>query len=379
MGGTSLDGLDVVLADIQGFGLKIKAQLLGQISIPLGDLAGKLRTLASGQAAAAIDYLRAGRELGHLHAQAIESLLERCLPSGRRVDLVVAHGQTIWHAPQEHLSWQLFDPWPIVHRLNLPVLSDLRQADLIARGQGAPITPLADWILYGRQQQPRVIANLGGICNLTFLPGGSEDSPPGIGAIRGADIGPCNLLLDGLAKKVMGVAFDRDGIMAARGGISSIVYRLILQSDFYQRPEPRTTGREDFSSDWVDRIAQESGLKAYDLLASAVDAVARILADAVTRQQFHRAEVVLAGGGARHHLLVRRIQHHLGDQRPVLLSDALGISLESREALAMALLGALCMDGLAITLPTITGASASLVAGSLAGIVHAGVSGWSDR
>src|SRR5262245_44850683 len=146
MTGTSLDGLDVVLAEVRGTGLEASAQALSSAHWALGDLSDALRRLASGGPARPIEYLRAARRLGELHAEAAGAL---CRASGiARPDLVAAHGQTIWHAPAEGLSWQLFDPWPLVTRLRTPVVHDLRQGDLCAGGQGAPITPLADWVLY---------------------------------------------------------------------------------------------------------------------------------------------------------------------------------------------------------------------------------------
>ena len=168
MTGTSLDGLDVALAEVRGRGVDLEAKLLGTIGRPLDDVRGPLLDLARGAAAPPINYLRAGRRLGELHADAIAALCARDLAHGATLDFVTAHGQTIWHAPDERLSWQLLDPWPIVRRLGVPVCHDLRQADLIAGGQGAPITPVADAILY-RDAGTATIVNLGGICNVTEL------------------------------------------------------------------------------------------------------------------------------------------------------------------------------------------------------------------
>ncbi len=145
--GTSLDGLDVVLAEVRGTGLAISARTVAGAHRELGELGGVLRRLASGGPAPPIEYLRAARRLGELHAEAVGGLCRGA--NVPRPDLVAAHGQTIWHASREVLSWQLFDPWPLVTKLRSPVVYDLRQADLNVGGRGAPITPLADWVLYG--------------------------------------------------------------------------------------------------------------------------------------------------------------------------------------------------------------------------------------
>src|SRR5262249_15695302 len=155
------DGLDVVLTAITGRGLDMRAQFIGMVSRPLGELREELRHFASGGAAEPIRFMRAARRLGELHADAVAAL---CAQEGcKDLDFVVAHAQTIWHAPDDPVtrgsggggggveagvSWQLFDPWPIVRRLQVPVCYDLRQADLIAGGQGAPITPISDWVMY---------------------------------------------------------------------------------------------------------------------------------------------------------------------------------------------------------------------------------------
>ena len=249
MTGTSLDGLDAALVKIEGTGLDMRAMFEGMVSKPLAGLAPDLKHLAEGNPAKPIDYLRAARSLGELHADAVDELLANKAPgsaggsvtphtphqhtspparkrhesdtrSARRenatnddgsderrpttdppaepgafkIDFVVAHGQTIWHAPRDdvgRLSWQLFDPWPIVHRLNVPVCYDLRQADLIAGGEGAPITPIADWVMYRSDTRDRTIANLGGVCNVTYLFGGRE-----VSSICASDVGLCNLLID---------------------------------------------------------------------------------------------------------------------------------------------------------------------------------------
>ncbi|MEQ9454994.1 MAG: anhydro-N-acetylmuramic acid kinase, partial [Phycisphaeraceae bacterium] len=204
MTGTSLDGLDAALVRVEGVGLSMSAEVVGHHAerLPEG-LAETLRSLAEGTAHPAADFLRAGREVGGLYARGVAALLERC-GAGVEVDLVAAHGQTVWHIGEEHLSWQLFDPWPLVREVGVPVVFDLRQADLIAGGQGAPITPIADPILYGRDRRLAVV-NLGGVCNYTVsLPAEGGGFPE----VVAGDLCPCNLMLDGLARALLGRAYD---------------------------------------------------------------------------------------------------------------------------------------------------------------------------
>ncbi len=366
MTGTSLDALDAALAVVEGCGLEIKARLIGVVSQPLGGLRAELAYFAAGGAAEPVRYMQAARRLGELHADAAERI---CQQEGvRGLDFVVAHGQTIWHAPAQGLSWQLMDPWPLVRRLGVPVLYDLRQADLIAGGQGAPITPMSDWVLFRSETRRRLIVNLGGICNVTELP---ADGGPG--EIRGGDIGPCNLLIDGVVRALWPeLPYDVDGRLAAAGradaGLREIVRRT---SPFFARPAPHSTGREDFTDAWVKRVVTEAsqgvpGLAPVDVVASAVDAVAAEIGD-YAQGLGPSVELVLAGGGARNPVLVERIRKRCAGLA-VMRSDDLGVPVEAREALGFAVLGALTQDGVPITLPQVTGAEAPGRAGAWAGL-----------
>jgi 1,6-anhydro-N-acetylmuramate kinase len=381
MTGTSLDGLDAALVEVEGSGLEVRATLHGMVSVSLGDLAPVLRRFASGAPAAPLDYLRAARQLGQLHAQTVADLCARHAPN-RQLDLVVAHGQTICHAPpkappnaqpvpglgpmslraEPGLSWQLFDPWPLVRRLAVPVCYDLRQADLSAGGQGAPLTPLADWVLYRDAAKTRAVVNLGGICNLTILPAGATSE-----TIDGYDAGPCNLLIDAVVQALFpDRVFDQDGALAAAGRAGDCFVEALGEHPWWQQRRLRrqSTGREDFSADWVRQtIAQKcAGLAPADIVASAVGAVAGMVA--IEAQTGGAAQVILAGGGSLNRTLVARIRSLCAPWAEVLLSDELGIPVAAREAVAFAVLGALSQDGVPITLPQVTGASKPGCAGA---------------
>lgn len=360
MTGTSLDGLDAALVRIDGRGLSIRGSLAAQVSLPLGDLGAQLRSIAEGAAVTAAQLRRAAARLGRLHVHAVAHLAQR---TDRDIDLVVAHGQTIWHGPGEHLSFQLFDPWPVVRALGVPVVHDLRGADLVAGGQGAPITPLADWLLMRDNRRHRVVVNLGGIINVTDLPPRSDPDD-----VSGEDIGPCNLLLDGLVRRLLpGRDYDDHGELAARGRPFDGVTQILRTSPFFARPRPRTTGREDFSQRWLDELlaamrqmwgGRAGGDEGPDILASAVHGIADLIVDDLNARRRENAglEVVLAGGGTHNLTLMDAITTRLGRGATVLTSDELGVPVSMREAMAMATLGALAADEYPITLPQVTGA-----------------------
>ncbi|MCE9592388.1 MAG: anhydro-N-acetylmuramic acid kinase [Planctomycetes bacterium] len=374
MTGTSLDGLDATLVAITGHRLEMKAHYLGMVSRPLGALREELRHFASGGAAEPIRFLRAARTLGELHADAINDLLRESeiQNSKSEIAFAVAHGQTIWHAPGDRnaspdagLSWQLFDPWPIVRRVGVSVCYDLRQADLIAGGQGAPITPMSDWVMYRKPDVTRVIVNLGGICNVTVIPRGG-----GPAAMTGGDIGPCNLLIDGVVRTLFpGHLYDEDGKISARMSYTGeTMYRMIYgQSPLQSDEKPRSLGREQFTDTWVRDLALKArrylpteapqpvfprDMHDVAVLASAVESVAQRLA-VYLRDVPGPYEVVLAGGGVRNKTLVNRIRAHVSGD--VVVSDEIGVPCEAREAMGFAVLGALSQDGVPITLERVTG------------------------
>lgn len=357
MTGTSLDGLDASLVELSGVGLAMRARLIGTVSLSLGEFADVLVAMAQGRPHAPVDYVRAARRLGELHADAVERLCDEYLPTDRQLSLIAAHGQTIWHAPAQGLSWQLLDPQPIVKRLGVPVCFDLRQADLIAGGQGAPITPISDWVMFRHPQRDRLIVNLGGISNVTYLPAGG--SP---GQVQGADMGPCNLLIDGVVRRLFpDRRYDKDGSIARDGRVDLEVFGLIQRHPAIQNQSPRSLGREDFTTGWVGDLVDSlsARLSAADLVASVVDAAARLVA----RTPFAGVhDVVLAGGGARNPVLVGRLSELFAGQA-VMPADELGVPVEARESAGFAVLGALCQDRVPISLPQITGANNPGVAG----------------
>lgn len=357
MTGTSLDGLDASLVEVTGHGLAMTTRLIGTISFGFAGLADVLGSMAEGIPHAPLDYLRAARQLGELHADAVSELCRVYLPPGRRLTLVTAHGQTIWHAPNEGVSWQLFDAEPVARRLKVPVCYNLRQADLIAGGEGAPITPISDWVMFRHPKRDRLIVNLGGISNVTHLPAGGT-----IERVSGADIGPCNLLIDGVVRRLCPDRhYDADGRIAEQGRIDLEIFGLIEKHPSLRSQTKRSLGREDFTDGWIDGLVDSlrDRLPVADIVASVVDVVARLIG----RSPLAEAdEVILAGGGAKNPVLVKQLRNVMAG-RSVILSDELGVPIEARESAGFAVLGALCEDRIPISLPQITGSDCPGVAG----------------
>ena len=341
MTGTSLDGLDLALVRAEGEGLRMRVRVEDHRSLGLGELQPRLRRACDGASMSAGELARLALDFGRLHAEALRSMA-----AGRAVDLVAVHGQTVFHAPPA--SWQLINPWPVAQAMGCPVVSDLRGADLALGGQGAPITPLADWVLL-RHAAPTAVVNLGGFCNITWLP--AEASGPD--GIAGADICPCNHLLDAAARAALDRPFDADGAGALSGSAHGPALQDLGRMLAQARAGGRSLGTGDEGVAWVHE--QSAHLAPPDLLATVCAAVGACIGAAAAERGTRR--VVLAGGGARNRALRRAIEAAAGGL-PTVVSDDVGLPLEARESAEMAVLGLLAWDGVPITLAGVTGRTA---------------------
>lgn len=341
MTGTSCDAVDVALVHIEGRGLAMRAEVVDAADAELGELGGRLRAIAAQAQTTARECCELADELADRHRVLVAGLRPR-------PDLVVVHGQTVHHAPPH--SWQMINLARLAHGLAVPVVGDLRAADLALGGQGAPITPLADWILL-RAEWPRAVINLGGFANHTFLPADGD----GPGGIDGGDLCVCNQLLDGLARRLLHRGYDDGGAFAVAGKprdeqVGRWRERLGTQAD---------AGRSLGTGDEPVIGAPISEGRPGDHLAAACRAIALTVA-AVCDERC--ADAVLAGGGVANRRLVAELEDAFA--APVYPSDDFGVPAALREAMAMAVLGALSQDRVPITLPRVTGVDAAPVAGT---------------
>ncbi|MFZ4722602.1 MAG: anhydro-N-acetylmuramic acid kinase [Phycisphaerales bacterium] len=340
MTGTSLDALDASLVRAEGAGPDLRVRVERHVTHALDPVRARLRAACDGAAMTARDFAALALDFGRLHAEALAPLAE-----AHPIAVAAIHGQTVFHAPP--VSWQLLNPWPIAQRLGCAVASDLRGADLAAGGQGAPITPLADWIAF-RHARVTAIVNLGGFCNITWLPAAAE----GPAATRGADICPCNHLLDASARKALGAPFDADGAGARAGAISEPEAQALAAVLERAEAAGRSLGTGDEATGWV----QAANLPPSTLLATVAHAVGLHIGRAAVRAG--HARVVLAGGGSRNQALTTAIRTGAAGAE-VLTSAEVGVPVEARESMEMAVLGLLALDRTPITLPAVTGRGAS--------------------
>lgn len=363
MTGTSLDGLDVALVrierepsqasnDLPHKGMQVS--LIDARSFSLGGLATRLRLIAEGTAVPASEFAAVSKAFGDLHARSMAEVA-----GDHAVTLAGVHGQTVFHRPP--LSLQLLEPAPIAETLGCPVWFNPRQADLASGGQGAPVTPLADLVLYGSATESRAIINLGGFCNVTRLEAGTDRD-----AIRGFDVCACNQLLDGLARLRLNMPYDDNGDAATKGSVDERAAADVRERLAGQHAESRSLGSGDEAVHSINMDLEH--LSAEDALATAAEALGSVIAEACAGID----RLVLAGGGARNRALASAITK--ASSAPVDHASEHGIDGVWREAAAMAVLATLSASGERIALPGVTGRAATgcVPDGNWAGLNPAG-------
>lgn len=385
MSGTSMDGADAVLAAFEGGGgAPFTWRTLDRGSAPYPpELRRRLARaiVPGGTDTPALTLLHA--ELGEHVADLVEAMQVRAAAAGRRVDLVVLSGQTVWHEPRVDetrgvrtpATLQLGEPARVVARCDVPVVSDLRQADLAEGGQGAPLVSFGDLRLYGETGVARAVHNLGGIGNLTWLP---RDLDPD--CVVAFDTGPANCLLDELAAAKAGRDHDAGGRLAAAGRVDEAVLARLMDHPFLRLPPPKTTGREAFNL----RELAASGLRDLSVEDALATATAFTVASTAAAYREHlragggRAldEVWLAGGGARNPTLVAGLREALAALGSrVATFEERGMDSSDREALAFGVMGYEAWHGRVNTLPSATGARRAAVSGRISYAASGSASG----
>ena len=367
MSGTSLDGIDAAVVRLEGSGTGVTVETLGFVSEPYD---GELREALAACVETAHSNVRLVSQLharlGARFADAAEHALEDAGLAPTDLDLVGSHGQTVQHVPQPEdcagaptrSTLQIGSPAEIATRLGVPVVADFRAGDLALGGQAAPLAPYLDGALFAHPTETRVLLNLGGIANLTVLPPGG---PP-----RAAfDTGPANMVVDALSLRLTGRPYDDAGALAARGTPDDLLLEDVLTAPFFRQPPPKSTGREDFGTPFVDWLVARGPDDPADLLATATAFTARSVAEAV--RQFVEPQpdrVIVAGGGVHNPTLLQMLADAF-DPIPVETTVAHGLDPDAKEAVLFALLAHEWANGVRTGLPAVTGARAAAFQGSL--------------
>ncbi len=355
MSGTSLDGVDAALVRFEG---PTQCHLLGFESRPYS-AAEREQVLAGIAAGGARELARLHTRLSEWSIDVVEALLDSSHTRASELGFIAMHGQTIWHEPPA-VTWQLGEPAVLAERFGVRVVSNFRARDVAAGGQGAPLVPMADMLLFGHPDHPRVLLNLGGMANVTFVPRRSDEA-----GVVAFDTGPGMSLVDAVARMVdPGLRFDQDGALAGAGRVHPALLEALLADPYFVLPPPKSTGRERFGLAVAERIHREA--PGPDGVATAVEVTARSVSGAIARWIPGRPEVLGSGGGMRHPVLRDRLGALLGERGLSLVPfDSLYFSGAAKEAVAFALLGYLTVHGQPGNLPGATGASGPRILGQI--------------
>jgi anhydro-N-acetylmuramic acid kinase len=372
--GTSTDGIDAALVQITGLGLQAKLRLIAFEAYPYPP---KLRRqlLDVAQKGRVDEICHLNFYLGELFAQAAIKVAAKAGVARREIDLIGSHGQTIHHLPDEkreknfriRSTLQIGEPSVIAERTGITTVADFRPRDIAAGGHGAPLTPYLHWSLFHHTERARLVVNIGGISNITYLPAKEEHEK-----IQAFDTGPGNMLMDGIMEQSSNrrLRMDRNGAIASRGKVNDILLKRLMRHPFIRQAPPKTTGRETFGQHFVlevIRSAKRLGIRFPDILATVTAFTVQSIALNCRRFILLKAglaEVIVGGGGTKNATMMAMLKEALAPI-PVLTFEAFDLDSKAIEAMAFALLAYEAILGVPNNLPVATGARHSVVMGKI--------------
>jgi len=367
MSGTSADGVDVAIVEVRGRGLEMTARLVCHKHHPYDpDLRKTIFSIRETGASELRVLARCAREVTLAYAAAVRDALQGAGVTGRDLAAVAAHGQTLFHEPPDTIQW--IDAALLAAEVDCVVVSDFRRADCAAGGQGAPLVPFADYILFRHPTVDRMVLNIGGIANVTWLPAGRS-----LDQVRASDTGPGNCISDYLVRTADpdGPGIDLDGQRSLRGKVNGRLLAEALRSPFFPKPWPKSTDAPQMIRAWLDaRRGAPDPLSLDDELATACALTTATIWDSIqtfarvgsSGQTILAGQLIVSGGGARNRAIMRGLENASWQLRA---PDEFAVPSDAKEAIAFALLGAATLDGLPSNVPSCTGARRPAVLGSI--------------
>lgn len=366
MSGTSVDGIDAALVDIDGAGPGAGVTLLAFKTYPFpADVKERIHRAFDGHVR---EICELNFSLGELFATAVLKICAEAGVAPRDVDLVGSPGQTVYHLPKSdengvNSTLQIGEASVIAERTGIPVVCDFRTRDIAAGGDGAPLVPYADFVLFQQPGRVRALQNIGGIANVTVL-------PESIDEVLAFDTGPGNMVVDHVARAVARdeEAFDEDGKLSALGKVDEELLGRLLEHPYLAVPPPKSTGREVFGRAFSQRLVDEyDSMRLLDLLATVVaftaESIARAHRDFI-EPRYAVDEVIASGGGVRNLTLLAELRERLAPV-PVRTLEEFGLSSDAKEAVAFAILANETIAGNAGNVPSATGALRPAILGKI--------------
>ena len=366
MSGTSLDGVDAALVSIEGSGIDTKVNLIEFCSLDIStEMRDKILRASHPDTSDVALITSLNMELGDLFSSAVSEVLKKSNFTDN-LDFVASHGQTIYHMPKGVNGYvpstlQIGDPSRIAYDHNTQVVFNFRAMDIVAGGDGAPLVPFTEFILYRSVTKTRLLQNIGGIGNVTIVPKNAL-----ISDISAFDTGPGNMMMNAAVSYYYSEEYDKDGLYASNGELIQSLFDELCTIPYLMEKPPKSTGRELFGESFVQSICDQY-MNADDVIYTLTKFTAYTIAKSYRDFVFDHLEVdeiVLGGGGAYNPSLVALIQSYLPEYT-VLVQEDLGFSSDAKEAIAFAILGNETLSGCPSNVPGATGAFENVVLGQI--------------
>ncbi len=376
MSGTSCDGIDACLVKITGSGLSTEVDIIGFETYSYKKEIRELIFQASCKETGTVDKIcQLNFVLGQLFVDAARQIIEKLSVPLSEIDIIGSHGQTIYHISslkekkdkEVRSTLQIGEPSVIARETGVTTVADFRTMDIAAGGEGAPLVPYADYILFRKNGIGRAIQNIGGISNVTFLPADGD-----ITKIIAFDNGPGNMIIDRFAETITDgrLKYDKNGELASKGKLNQDLLERLCAHPYLSKPPPKSTGREDFGvpfSDDLYKELREGNIAVHDAIATITAFTAKSISDSYTKfilPYYKIDEVIISGGGAYNPVLFRFLKDYLVDIN-ISTVDNFGIPSNAKEALAFAILANETICGNPGNVPSATGAKESVVLGKI--------------
>lgn len=376
MSGTSVDGIDAALVKIDGSGLNTKITLIDYLSVPFSqEVKDNIFELFRPSTGSVDKICSMNFLLGELFAKAAIDVTIKAGFTMEQIDIIGSHGQTIYHIPDAvelngyniKSTLQIGEPSVIAERTGVLTVADFRTRDMAAGGQGAPLVPYADYLMYRQEHKTIALQNIGGISNMTVLPKGLS-----IEDIVAFDNGPGNMIIDEVIRRLSNGKenYDKNGRMAALGRINNELLNKLMEDPYFKKSYPKTTGREYFGSQYVDNLMKYSdslNIKSEDLMATVTAFTAKAIESSYRDfiiPKFGLDSVIIGGGGSYNPTLINMLRNFMPEIQ-VMTQEDIGFSSEAKEAVDFAILANEVLSGNTNNVPSATGALKPVIMGKI--------------
>jgi len=374
MSGTSLDGIDAALVNISQAENGLNIELVDFLNIDYKkEFRQKILKTTALDKSNIKDVAHLNIDLAEKFSEAVFSLLKKSNLTPADVDLVASHGQTIYHNVEDKegiSTLQVGSASFIAERTGITTVYNFRMRDLAAGGEGAPLVPYTDYLIYNSENKNRILQNIGGIANYSYLPANGE-----LNDVVGSDNGPGNMIIDNAVETLTNgkMDFDKDGKMAGKGEVSQKLLTEMMNHSFIKKTPPKSTGRADFGKRYTEKIVKKGkkmNLSKNDIITTITSFTALAIIDSYQKYlPTDIDEIIIGGGGSYNPYLLNKIKEYKNEKLrkdiKVLKQEDLGYSSEAKEAVAFAVLGYQTMKGKSNNVPGATGAQSEVILGEI--------------